>query len=123
MLYKYNKKLFNYNKIISKKNKFGCYIYTEHGFIRSMLEYYFYKLLILNKIEFLLDKCYPNSSYRYDFYLIKYEVYIEIAGMMKIESYKAKIEIKKEKFINVIILETTEDMLSYIQKIKQSEDN
>ena len=55
-------------------------------------------------IEFTLDKKYPNSKKRYDFYLPKYNYFIEIAGLTHFEKYREKMEYKRKTFNAIILL-------------------
>lgn len=119
-LYKMNNKIFNYKIIKFKSTKYGTHSYTKNGeLLRSKLEYDFYRLLEINKIKnYKIGKRYPNSNYKYDFYLEDYDIYVEIAGMMNIIEYSEKMKMKKNKFRNLEILETYSDMLHFLQKIK-----
>jgi len=113
---------FKYKKINFIRNKYGYLSITLKGeLLKSKGEYDFYQLLINNNIDYIIGKRYPNSTYMYDFYLPKFDAYIEIAGMMKDQNYKEKMDLKKEKF-NSIIIENYKDMLIYIQKIKNIEN-
>lgn len=119
---KNNPQTFKYKKINFIRNKYGYLSITLKGeLLKSKGEYDFYQLLINNNIDYIIGKRYPNSTYMYDFYLPKFDAYIEIAGMMKDQNYKEKMDLKKEKF-NSIIIENYKDMLIYIQKIKNIEN-
>lgn len=121
-LYKLDKNIFNYEQVKFRKTKYGNQTYTKNKeILRSKLEYDFYCLLENNGIEnYKVGKNYPNSKYKYDFYLEDYDIYIEIAGMMYNDEYKNKMNDKKLKFKNLVILETYKDMIEFIQKIKKN---
>jgi hypothetical protein len=53
---------------------------------------------------------------RYDFYLPKYDKYIEIAGMMEKEKYKEKM-IKKQKEFGAIILKSEQEQKIFINSL------
>ena len=75
---------------------------VEEGFLRSSLEIFTYDKLKERNIEFEIDKKYPCNnpgSWRYDFYLPKYEIYIEISPSYKLNaSVKEKIDKKTRTF-------------------------
>ena len=124
--YEYYKKLFNFrNKNIYKikrhKNSKGGNIYyvkylNDTITLKSDLEFYFFNILKKYNIKFKNEKCYPNSNMRYDFYLIDYDIYIEIAGKMQEKEYRKKMNFKKKNF-NSIILETKKEMLNFIKEL------
>lgn len=110
--------IFKYEKVDFMRSKYGYLSYTEKGeLLRSKLEYDFYRLLMVNDIEYKIDKKYPNSNYRYDFYITDKDIYVEIAGMMHVPEYSEKMKDKIIKNENVVILETYQDMLGFIQNI------
>jgi hypothetical protein len=120
-----DKKIFKYKIVKFKKTKFGNIIsFTNDGdMLRSRLEYDFYRLLEINNIKkYKVDKKYPNSNFRYDFYLEEYDIYVEITGMLSFPKYREKIEMKKRMFPNVQCLGTFQDMLCFIQKLKSNEN-
>jgi len=67
-------------------------------------------------IDFILDKTYPNSSLRYDFYLPELDMYIEIAGMMNIKEYNEKM-LRKNKYFNAVII-TPDEIYLYKDILK-----
>lgn len=92
---------------------------TPHGLLRSSYEIYFYEFLIENNIEFLLDKRYPNSSMRYDFFVKETNEYIELCPMYnKDEEYRDKM-IYKEKEFGAILLKNKEEIDSYLETLKK----
>lgn len=124
-IYKIDNDIFKYKRIKIKKSKFGNHIYTKDGvLLRSKLEYDFYRILECNNItNYIIGKSYPKSKYKYDFYLVDFDIYVEIAGMMKNDSYFNKMMDKKSKFPNLIILETYKEMISFVQKLKSKNED
>jgi (2Fe-2S) ferredoxin len=77
---------------------------VDEGLLRSSYEIEFYKLCKKYNIEFELEKRYPDSNMRCDFYING--VYIEIAPMYNdIENYKCKMD-KKRALFNSMIIDT-----------------
>ena len=54
-------------------------------------------------IKFLYENSYKDSTLKYDFYLIDYNLYIEIAGFMDKEDYVEKMFYKQETFNAIIV--------------------
>lgn len=105
-------------KIINKRNGkqyYSCHV--DEGYLRSSHEMFFYELCKNNNINFIIEKKYPNSNMRCDFYLPDYHIYIEIAPLYnKEEKYTKKMDKKREKF-NCVILENVLEYISYIEKL------
>jgi hypothetical protein len=107
------------------KTKYNNYImFTQTGkMLRSKLEYDFYcKLLEIGYTDnnLKIDKNYPNSSYRYDFYLSDIGIYIEIAGYMNKEYYRNKMKNRKEQFNAWIVEQNKFDIIiSQIDAIRK----
>jgi len=53
---------------------------------------------------------------RYDFYLIDYNIFIEIAGYLKNDEYMEKMNSKESKF-GAIILKSEEEMIHFIKEL------
>ena len=70
-----------------------------------------------NNIDFIYEKCYEKSNLKCDFFLPKYQYFIEIAGIMKDSDYREKIEFKKSKF-NAIILENENEIINFYKGLK-----
>lgn len=75
----------------------------------SLLEYLkLHKFLIdnglLEDIDFLVNKRYPNSTRYYDFYFPKINLYIEIAGRLDLIEYKLLMHQKYIEFGSKIIM-------------------
>lgn len=84
--------------------------------LRSRKELFFYSLLTKYDIDFKVDGRYTNSKFRYDFFLPEFSAYIEICGLMSVESYKTKVYFKRDTF-GAILLETEEDMRNYVESL------
>jgi hypothetical protein len=76
------------------------------------IEYYLSKGFSQEQVE----KKYPNSKMRCDFYLPEFDEYIEIAGMMSDQQYREKMK-RKHKNFGAVILEP-EQMINYIKELK-----
>lgn len=103
-----------------KKTKYGYFSYTENNtLLRSRNERIFYELLTTHgfkeNIDFNIDKKYPNSSLRYDFYLFEKNIYVEIADMFDSDGYLDKM-ISKNKLFNSIILKP-KDIPTFIEDL------
>ncbi len=73
-----------------KKTKWGNLYYHEDHYFQSTCEWIVGLYLINNKIEFSMHKRYPvNEIFFYDFYLPKYDIYIEYCGR-DLKSYNKK---------------------------------
>lgn len=75
--------------------------YVEEGFLRSSYEIDAYNVLKKNGIQFELEKPYPNSSMRCDFYIPESGTYIEICPNYTRpghEAYTTKMDAKKKLF-------------------------
>lgn len=94
---------------IKNKNSWGTTYMINGVIVRSLGEMKLYNFLMEKKIDFSYDKVYPfqdKTQYKYDFYLKKYDVYVEYAGMENIrktpltqkihESYDLRILKKKQ---------------------------
>lgn len=123
-LYKIDNNLFKYERVTFKRNRYGYISYTKDGqILRSKLEYDFYRLLETNNIiNYKIGKKYPDSKYYYDFYLEDFNIYIEIAGLMKFDDYAKKMTYKQNIFENVVILQNCQEMIAFIEKIKKHEN-
>ena len=108
------------NSQFGHKKQYGGIVFSGVG------EYYIGKYLIDNQIKFTYNKKYPFGAYRYDFYLIEYDIYIEYTGMMvhgNVNKYtnkymkklNEKIKLSDECSLNVFV---SCDYLEIIEKIK-----
>lgn len=101
----------------TKKYPKGHYVmYVGSKLLRSSNEIYFYQLLCENGLtqdkDYEIEKYYPNSMKRCDFYFKKKDMYIELAGQQdekykqqmafKASTYGAKILWKQEDYAEVI---------------------
>ena len=116
---KYIKDSFKNNpKIFKHKGRNYFNMYTDNGeLLRSSYEINFYFLLKKNEIEHKVNQHYPNSKMSYDFYLSKYNLYVEIAGAMIKQKYKEKMILKHQKF-DSIILKSEKEQESFIKDLK-----
>ena len=120
----------NYNgKLIIRngKNGYGRQFYNmwiePKVLLKSMNEITFYFLLIdsgfVYKEDFLVNKRYPGNSNRfYDFYMIKFDKYVELAGDMSDESYADLMHMKQQTFGSVI-LKSKKEYLQFIEELKR----
>lgn len=93
--------------------------WTKFGLLRSSYEIYFYENFIKKfpNVPIKIDKKYPNSLMRYDFF-INDEIFIEISPKYgEDKKYTLKIDKKKDLF-NCIILKTTSDIDIFIENYK-----
>lgn len=101
----------------------GRYIHTrmktDDGVLRSTHEIYFWELLKKYNINFTLDGNYPNSSFRYDFYLTDYELYVEICPLRKTKQNVKYIEKmkKKVKMFGCIPLDTSKQYEEFLKEV------
>jgi len=116
-------------KYLTKKNpyiksKFGRMRYFNNHLCRSDGEFMIAKFLKENNIEYQYEKKYKDSLKRCDFYLTKYDFYIEYTGMSSIESCNAKYENKKEfclkNGISCIFSSNIEEIKNKIKEIYES---
>ena len=79
---------------------------VENKLLRSSNEIHFHILLEQKGLKYLVDyeieKYYPNSSLRSDFYLKKSNQYIEIAGF-NTEEYNQHMKYKQDTFGSIIL--------------------
>lgn len=93
---------------------------TEIGTLLSLGEIFFYDVCKQIGIKISSsNKQYPHSSLRYDFKVGNY--YIEIAGLMNIESYRQKMIYKRETFGSIILFDQ-KDIQNFIQKVLKEKD-
>jgi len=97
--------------MICVNNSFG-----ERILLRSDKEYQMYLELVKYDIKFTANKRYPNSNMQYDFYLPEYDLYIEICGFMKNDSYLAKMNFKHTTW-GSILLETQTEMKKFVRSL------
>lgn len=92
--------LFMHQKYLLKRgNKQAYRLNTDIGLLRSSYEIYFYeKFIELFPDELIiLDKPYPNSNFRFDFYVLG--CYIEICPLYGIDpTYTEKMDLKQQLF-------------------------
>lgn len=69
----------------SKSMIYGKIIYIDGYTFKSIGEYEIYCFLKKNNVDFIYDEPYPkqkNKKFRFDFYLPKYQYYIEYSGLL-----------------------------------------
>ena len=93
----------------------GWTIWTDEGYLRSTNEYYLYNLLKNKGVSFVIEQRYPNSRMRCDFYLIDFDIYIEVCGQTD-QVYTNKMNKKKELF-GCILLWSKEECDSFVGKL------
>lgn len=86
-----------------KKTGIGHHIWVGEYTFRSFNEFNFYVLLKNMGIDFEVEKMYNDSLMRCDFYLPKWDMYIEIAGMIDYKDYNEKMRYKQEKYGSILI--------------------
>lgn len=84
-----------HNGIKFKNNKYGNQYWFNGHYLKSNGEFKIADFLTKNKIQFLSNKTYENSQLCYDFYLIKYDVYIELTGMRDKDYTSKKLKLQK----------------------------
>lgn len=94
-------------------------LWTTKGLLRSSFEIYFYELYI-DKFGgddgLSIDKCYPESSFRYDFSFD--DIYIEIAPMyISDEKYRKKMD-KKVELFGCVLLKTKQEIEQFICNLR-----
>jgi hypothetical protein len=100
----------------------GHYVmWTKKGtYLRSSNEIYFYQLLeemnFKEGEDYIIEKYYPNSRMRCDFYFIESGVWVELAGS-KDEKYIQKMLFKKDTWGSNIIYEK-EHYFDFINNLK-----
>lgn len=107
-------------RILFKPNTYGTIVKIVHKgdiiTLRSKKEFVFYLELIKSNIDFKTNGVYPNSSMCYDFFLPKYNQYIEITGFMNDEEYKNKMYYKRDTF-GSILLDNRQEIKNYINSL------
>jgi len=88
----------NFNGIKHKNNKYGNQYWFNGHYLKSNGEFKIANFLDKNKIQFLSNKTYENSRLCYDFYLIKYNVYVELTGMKDKDYTLKKSELQKTAY-------------------------
>lgn len=123
---KFVKPFLESNKLFKewRGKSYGNRLYVDEGLLRSSLEIEFYKICKKLNILFMLDKNYPNSNFRYDFFLPKINKYIEISpeyGKKFNTKYTEKIN-QKKKIFNCEILTNMNDINSFFKEHFKNED-
>jgi hypothetical protein len=108
--------------IIQNKGLLKNYtMWSEEGFLRSSLEIFTYEKLKERNILFEIDKKYPHDnnpgSWRYDFYLPAYDVYIEVSPAYdKVEHVRKRVD-EKEKLFGCLVAKNHKEILDILDSI------
>jgi hypothetical protein len=118
----HSKMMLKYGISDYKKHKYGSMIEYDGTVYQSKGEYEIAKFLSMNNVDFLYDKKYADdTNFRYDFYLTKYDYYIEYAGLTGKKHYDYRIEEKRQyclnKNINVLISNDIQFIIDNIKKL------
>lgn len=98
------------------RNKYSNFFYkTDEFCLKSSDEINFYIWCKQYNIEFEYGKRYENSNKRYDFYLPKYDIIIEIAGFLQDEKYYQNMLFKQNTY-NAVIVEP-KDLKKFLQEL------
>jgi hypothetical protein len=113
---------YGYKSLIGKKlGKFGIMSWTKDGILlRSSAEYRFYQKLLtlhLDKLHVKIDTWYPCKKFKFDFFFPELEIYIEIAGMCNLVSYKLQLE-KKITQYNCLVAYNYYDQDIILEKVR-----
>lgn len=89
-------------KIARTKSMYSNYSWFNNHICRSDGEYIIANFLFKNNINYIYEKKYENSTYKCDFYLQKYDLYVEYLGLMKKNHnpYKTKLNYLNKNNIN-----------------------
>ena len=110
----------------SNPNSYGNISYTDKGeMLRSDNELEFYntmKQYNLHEEDYIIERNYPGSTMLSDFYFVKLDMHIEIAGMVD-TLYWEKMERKKTEFGAIILVPTKANMVDLCETIRNRIDN
>lgn len=116
---------FTNNKQIFLK-KFGkrqhlCCLLSDGKLLRSSREIFLYEGFLEKGlqygIDFFVDGVYNNDTkMRYDFFIPSKNQYIEVCGMMNIETYKQKMLFKRDTFNAILLVDTDQD-INFLESI------
>lgn len=122
------------NKIYNLKNKqsYGTTFIVNGVVVRSLGEKKIFETLNELNIEFIYDKFYPNQKkYKFDFYIPKFDIYIEYFGMLNVKrteknkkiirNYIKKCEDKKKLCLtnnyNFLFSKNIDEILTFIKNL------
>ena len=100
-----------------KKSKYSKFFYRKDGMtLKSSSEINFYIWSKKYGIDFLYGERYNRETQqRYDFYLPKYDIIVEIAGRMQDNEYYQTMFSKQEKFGSVIV--ESKDVKKFLREV------
>jgi hypothetical protein len=108
-------------KLTGKHGNFLYSMVVGKKLLRSSNEILFYNLLIEHGLQldtdFIIEKYYPNSKMRCDFYIIETDTWIELAGYFD-EEYLQKMKYKESTFGSIILYDKTQYKL-FIENIQK----
>jgi hypothetical protein len=78
---------------------YGTPIYSNGNRFKSVKEYRLSLFLIENGVDFMYEGRYPNSNYKYDFYIPSKNTYIEYFGMLDGKNFN-KLNSTQEQYLN-----------------------
>jgi len=109
-------------KIARSKSMYSYYSWFNNHVCRSDGEYIIANFLFRNNINYIYEKKYENSVYICDFYLPKYDLYIEYLGMMKKNRnpYKTKLNYLNKSNINHISSDNIDEIKINIMRYVNS---
>jgi hypothetical protein len=108
-------------KLTRIKSSYSYISWFNNHICRSDSEYILANFLVGNDIDYIYEKRYNNSKYKCDFYLTKYDIYIEFLGM-KMESYKNKLEFLNRNNIKHISSNDIEYIKNKVKEYVNSKD-
>jgi hypothetical protein len=87
-------------------NQYGTnLLYKDNTMLRSNFEYYFVDNYLYGKYNYEYEKSYPGNTNRVcDYYLYDYDLYIELAGGLRPEVIKEKINFCKDNGLKLLVL-------------------
>lgn len=94
------KDLFYYKVVgVVQTGIYGVPVYHNGVRYKSIKEYKLSLLFETNNVEFVYEKKYPNNKYISDFYLPKYDTYVEYYGILDGKNYN-KLDERQKKYFN-----------------------
>lgn len=85
---------------------------SDKHLYRSKVEAYFVDTYLYNKYCYEIEPKYPESNWRYDWYIKELDLYVELAGGLRPERITSKIEINNRLNRKLLVV-TYEDVYKY----------